>query len=135
MADERHGPLGVRIALEDPFHSHLSLIQRRLEEGELRLHLLSWKETHDERLLPHRFVLEALKRRAVAGAALGVGVAVALAGGVGLIGLVAPHLFRLLAGPDHRYLLTGSALLGASLAVLADLLARDAGSLGGLISP
>ncbi|ALJ92351.1 DUF3386 family protein [Thermus aquaticus] len=58
------GPLGVRIALEDPFHSHLwvregrlSLIQRRLEEGELRLHLLSWKETHDERLLPHRFVL------------------------------------------------------------------------------
>jgi iron complex transport system permease protein len=68
--------------------------------------------------------LEALKRRAVAGAALGVGVAVALAGGVGFIGLVAPHLFRLLAGPDHRYLLTGSALLGASLAVLADLLAR-----------
>ena len=68
--------------------------------------------------------LETLKRRAVAGAALGVGVAVALAGGVGFIGLVAPHLFRLLAGPDHRYLLTGSALLGASLAVLADLLAR-----------
>jgi len=68
--------------------------------------------------------LEVLKRRAVAGAALGVGVAVALAGGVGFIGLVAPHLFRLLAGPDHRYLLPGSALLGASLAVLADLLAR-----------
>jgi len=68
--------------------------------------------------------LEALKRRAVAGAALAVGVAVALAGGVGFLGLVAPHLFRLLAGPDHRYLLPGSALLGASLAVLADLLAR-----------
>ena len=68
--------------------------------------------------------LERLKRRAVAGAALGVGVAVALAGGVGFLGLVAPHLFRLLAGPDHRYLLPGSALLGGSLAVLADLLAR-----------
>jgi len=51
-------------------------------------------------------------------------VAVALAGGVGFLGLVAPHLFRLLAGPDHRYLLPGSALLGGSLAVLADLLAR-----------
>ncbi|MEZ0321014.1 MAG: iron ABC transporter permease [Thermus sp.] len=68
--------------------------------------------------------LEALKRRAVAGAALAVGVAVALAGGVGFLGLVAPHLFRLLAGPDHRYLLPGSALLGAGLAVGADLLAR-----------
>ncbi len=68
--------------------------------------------------------LERLKGRAVAGAALGVGVAVALAGGVGFLGLVAPHLFRLLAGPDHRYLLPGSALLGGSLAVLADLIAR-----------
>lgn len=68
--------------------------------------------------------LEGLKRRAVAGAALGVGVAVALAGGVGFLGLVAPHLFRLLAGPDHRWLLPGSFLLGASLAVLADLLSR-----------
>nr|WP_246781861.1 iron ABC transporter permease [Thermus oshimai] len=68
--------------------------------------------------------LEGLKLRAVAGTALGVGAAVALAGGVGFIGLVAPHLFRLLAGADHRYLLPGSVLLGASLAVLSDLLAR-----------
>ncbi|MGC8905325.1 FecCD family ABC transporter permease [Thermus sp.] len=68
--------------------------------------------------------LEDLKRRSVVGSALGVGVAVALAGGVGFLGLVAPHLFRLLAGPDHRYLLPGSALLGAILAVSADLLAR-----------
>ncbi|MFC0595674.1 FecCD family ABC transporter permease [Thermus composti] len=68
--------------------------------------------------------LERLKGRAVAGAALGVGVAVALAGGVGFLGLVAPHLFRLLAGPDHRYLLPGAFFLGGSLAVLADLLAR-----------
>lgn len=68
--------------------------------------------------------LENLKRWAVAGSALGVGVAVALAGGVGFLGLVAPHLFRLLAGPDHRWLLPGSFLLGASLAVLADLLSR-----------
>lgn len=68
--------------------------------------------------------LHGVKRRAVAASALGVGAAVALAGGVGFIGLVAPHLFRLLAGPDHRFLLPGATLLGASLAVLADLLAR-----------
>ncbi|MER3443971.1 MAG: heme ABC transporter permease [Meiothermus sp.] len=68
--------------------------------------------------------LEAFKRKAVALAALAVGTAVAAAGSVGFIGLVAPHLFRLLAGPDHRYLLPGSVLLGAGLSVLADLFAR-----------
>ncbi|MDT7921179.1 MAG: iron ABC transporter permease [Meiothermus sp.] len=68
--------------------------------------------------------LEPFKRQAVALSALAVGTAVAAAGGVGFIGLVAPHLFRLLAGPDHRYLLAGAALLGASLSVLADLVAR-----------
>jgi iron complex transport system permease protein len=68
--------------------------------------------------------LQSFKRKAVALAALAVGTAVAAAGGVGFIGLVAPHLFRLLAGPDHRYLLLGSVLLGAVLSLLADLLAR-----------
>jgi iron complex transport system permease protein len=68
--------------------------------------------------------LEPFKRRAVALAALAVGSAVAAAGSVGFIGLVAPHLFRLLAGPDHRFLLRGSVLLGAILSLLADLIAR-----------
>ncbi len=72
--------------------------------------------------------LEPFKRRAVALAALAVGATVAAAGGVGFIGLVAPHLFRLLAGPDHRYLLPGAALLGAALSVLADLVARTVAS-------
>ncbi len=72
--------------------------------------------------------LEPFKRRAVALAALAVGATVAAAGGVGFIGLVAPHLFRLLAGPDHRYLLPGAALLGAALSVLADLIARTVAS-------
>jgi iron complex transport system permease protein len=70
--------------------------------------------------------LEPFKRKAVALTALAVGTAVAAAGSVGFIGLVAPHLFRLLAGPDHRYLLPGSVLLGATLSVLADLIARTA---------
>lgn len=68
--------------------------------------------------------LETVKRQAIFGTALGVGVSVALAGGIGFVGLVVPHLFRLLAGSNHRFLLPGAALLGASLAVVADLLAR-----------
>ena len=49
---------------------------------------------------------------------------VAAAGMIGFIGLVVPHLMRLLVGPDHRLLLPASALAGASLLLLADLLAR-----------
>lgn len=57
-------------------------------------------------------------------AALGVGAATALCGIIGFIGLVTPHLVRLMTGPDHRYVLPGSALLGAALIVTADLVAR-----------
>ena len=40
------------------------------------------------------------------------------------VGIVVPHLVRLLAGPDHRFVLPGSALLGASLLLVADVIAR-----------
>jgi iron complex transport system permease protein len=53
-----------------------------------------------------------------------VGVSVAFCGMIGFIGLVAPHCVRLLCGPDHRMLLPASALLGATLLVAADLIAR-----------
>jgi iron complex transport system permease protein len=56
--------------------------------------------------------------------ALMTGAAVAVAGIVGFVGLIVPHLIRLVAGPDHRVVLPASALLGASLLLLADLLAR-----------
>jgi len=56
--------------------------------------------------------------------ALGVGVSVALAGMVGFVGLVIPHVVRLLIGPDHRWLIPCSALAGAILLVIADSLAR-----------
>ena len=55
-----------------------------------------------------------------------VGAAVAVAGIVGFIGIVTPHIIRLVAGPDHRFLLPASALLGGSLAVAADMVARVA---------
>ena len=50
--------------------------------------------------------------------------AVTLAGSIGFIGLVVPHLLRLLGTTDHRWLLTQSALLGATLLLVADTLAR-----------
>ena len=43
---------------------------------------------------------------------------------IGFVGLVAPHLARLLIGPDYRFLLPASALLGAGLVVAADAAAR-----------
>ena len=65
-----------------------------------------------------------VKRRVIALAALVVGAATAMSGIIGFVGLVVPHLLRLALGPDHRFLLPGSALLGASLLLGADLLAR-----------
>lgn len=56
--------------------------------------------------------------------ALAVGAAVAFTGVVGFVGLVVPHLARPLLGVSHGALLVGSALLGASLLVLADAAAR-----------
>jgi len=53
-----------------------------------------------------------------------VGAAVAAAGLIGFIGLVVPHLVRLLAGPDHRVVLPASLLAGGVLMLLADLVAR-----------
>jgi iron complex transport system permease protein len=58
--------------------------------------------------------------------ALTTGAAVAVAGTVGFIGLIVPHLVRLVAGPDNRIVLPASALAGAALLVFADLLARTA---------
>ena len=59
--------------------------------------------------------VEGLKRELVLCTALGVGAAVAAAGMISFIGLVVPHLVRLLAGPDHRVLLPASVLAGATL--------------------
>jgi len=56
--------------------------------------------------------------------AIGVGTSVALVGTIAFVGLVVPHMVRMLAGPDHRYLMPASALAGALLLVVADALAR-----------
>ncbi len=55
---------------------------------------------------------------------LGVGVAVAVSGMIGFVGLVVPHLIRQMAGADNRLVLPASGLLGAIILTLADLVAR-----------
>lgn len=67
---------------------------------------------------------ERLKKQLIILVAAGVGISVALAGTIAFVGLVVPHILRMLIGPDHRYLLPASALAGAILLVVADNVAR-----------
>ena len=68
--------------------------------------------------------VERVKRELVLLTALGVGACVAACGLIGFVGLVVPHLVRLVLGPDHRWLLPASMLLGAALLLLSDVTAR-----------
>ncbi|MAR91440.1 MAG: iron ABC transporter permease [Pseudomonadota bacterium] len=70
------------------------------------------------------FAVERLRRWVIVLAALTVGVSVAAVGVIGFVGLVVPHIVRMLLGPDHRWLLPAATLLGAALLSLADLAAR-----------
>lgn len=67
---------------------------------------------------------ERVRLSVIALAALLTGAAVAFAGIIGFVGLVVPHILRLIIGPDHRRLLVASALLGASLLLFSDLISR-----------
>ena len=70
--------------------------------------------------------VQSLKRQLILLTAVGVGMTVSVSGMIGFIGLVIPHLGRMLAGPDHRTLLPISALMGALLLTLADMYSRVA---------
>lgn len=65
-----------------------------------------------------------LKTAVIVLATLSVGASVAVAGIIGFVGLIVPHMLRSLAGNDHRILLPHCALLGASLLTLADVVSR-----------
>lgn len=60
----------------------------------------------------------------IAWVAVGVGTSVALVGTIAFVGLIVPHIVRMMVGPDHRVLLPASALAGAILLVVADTLSR-----------
>jgi iron complex transport system permease protein len=64
------------------------------------------------------------QRLAFIGSALATSAAVSLAGPIGFVGIVVPHLVRLMTGVDHRIVLPASALFGASFLVACDLVAR-----------
>ena len=70
--------------------------------------------------------VERTKRWAIWVCALAVGAVTATTGMIGFVGLIAPHWVRMVAGPDHRIVLPGSALLGAALVLAADAVARTA---------
>lgn len=82
-----------------------------LARGELQARVLGVAVT------PLRYALFGL-------ASLLTAAAVTLAGSVGFVGLVVPHMLRLAVGSDHRLLLPGSVLLGGTLLTFADVLAR-----------
>jgi len=65
-----------------------------------------------------------LQKRSFFGASLLVGMVVALAGPIGFVGLIVPHLMRLLVGPDHHRLLLSAPMAGGIFLVWCDTLAR-----------
>lgn len=65
-----------------------------------------------------------VKKELVLLTALAVGISVVISGNIAFVGLVIPHILRGFIGPDHRYLLPSSALAGAILLIVADMIAR-----------
>ncbi len=68
--------------------------------------------------------VQRVKNIAIVSVAAATGASVAVSGGIGFVGIVVPHVLRLVIGPDHRYLLPASALLGGTLLIFADMIAR-----------
>ena len=68
--------------------------------------------------------VERVKRRLILLTAMAVGTSVAVAGTISFVGLIGPHIVRLLIGPDHRSLVPCSAVAGAILLIMADAFAR-----------
>lgn len=64
------------------------------------------------------------KRAVILLVACAAGAAVSVAGIIGFIGIIVPHLIRLLIGPDHKFIIPTSMLLGGSLLICADMVAR-----------
>lgn len=88
-------------------------------------HDLNLMSLGEERAAQLGVDVAALKRRALAAGALLAAAAVSVGGIIGFVGLMTPHLLRLVVGADHRRLLPAVLLAGPTLLVLADLVARS----------
>jgi iron complex transport system permease protein len=97
----------------------LGLAVPLLRARELDLMLLG-----DERAGQLGVSVERFKLVILAAASLLVAAAVSVSGLIGFVGLMTPHMARLVLGPDHRLLLPASVLAGGIVLVLADLVAR-----------
>ncbi len=72
--------------------------------------------------------VQRLKRIVIIAVAAACGSTVAVAGSIGFVGIVVPHLLRLVTGPSHRFLLPACALGGGALLLIADSVARTIAS-------
>ncbi|MDR5652180.1 FecCD family ABC transporter permease [Ruixingdingia sedimenti] len=113
------GASWMKLALALPFVAPALVFAPRLAGGLNALALGEAAAAH----MGHD--VERLKRWSVLAVAAAAGAAVSVAGAIGFIGIVVPHLLRLASGPDHRALLPNAALLGAALLVGADVIARQ----------
>ena len=68
--------------------------------------------------------VKTLKFSVIISSAIIVGISVSISGMIGFVGLIVPHLIRLIGGVNHNYLLPSSALGGAILMVISDLISR-----------
>lgn len=68
--------------------------------------------------------VDRVKKELVLITALAIGIGVVICGNIAFVGLVVPHIIRSLIGPDHRTLIPASALAGAMLLIVADMVAR-----------
>jgi iron complex transport system permease protein len=68
--------------------------------------------------------VEWLKRGCIVLVAASAGASVAICGVIGFVGIIVPHLLRLVIGPGHRLLLPSAMALGAILLLIADTMAR-----------
>lgn len=112
------GATWSRIGLLCPFLCTAAAVTARLATP---LNALLLGES-DARLIG--YPVERIKRLAMVAVACAVGPTVSFVGAIGFVGVIVPHLVRLVTGPDHRLVLPGSALLGATLMIVADTLAR-----------
>jgi iron complex transport system permease protein len=112
------GATWPKIAIAAPFVAALLAVAPFLARG---LDALALGEAEAFHLGIH---VERLKRAAIVAVSAAVGACVAVTGPIGFVGLIVPHLVRIVLGPAHRLLLPVSAFAGAGLLLLADLLSR-----------